>query len=103
MELNVLKCLVISYKRGDDKILLYLYFIMDSCVLKRVEIVRTLGMIMTSSLCPLEHVLHIYISSQLPMGFIFRFTKNFNSPLALTLIVLYKTLVHYILEYSSVI
>lgn len=99
MELNVLKCLVMSFKRGPVN-LLYDYSL-NNCTLRRVDKVKDLGIIMTPSLCPLEHILHISSRANSLLGFIFRCTRNFNSPR--TLVVLYKSLVRPILEYGSVI
>jgi len=54
---------------------------------------------MTTSLSPLDHILHI--STRALLSFIFSSTKVFNSPN--TLVILLRSLVHPILEYGSVI
>lgn len=99
MELNALKCSVMSFKRGPG-VVNYDYTLYN-CALKRVDRMKDLGIVMTPSLSPLEHILHITSRANSLLGFIFRCTRNFNSPL--TLVVLFKTLVRPILEYGSVI
>ncbi len=99
MELNVLKCVVISYKRGaaparHD-------YVLNGSTLKRVDRVRDLGVIMTPSLNPQEHIAHITTKASSLLGFTFRSTRYFNSPF--TLITLYKSLVRPLLEYGSVV
>lgn len=99
MQLNVDKCVVISFKRGSD-FSIHDYTLNES-VLKRVSKVKDLGVIMTPSLNPMEHITHITARANSMIGFILRSTKGFNSPL--TLVTLYKALVRPILEYGSTI
>ncbi|XP_054283676.1 uncharacterized protein LOC129000724 [Macrosteles quadrilineatus] len=99
MELNVLKCVVISYKRGAAPV--QYDYVLNGSTLKRVDRVRDLGVTMTPSLNPHEHIAHITTKASSLLGFIFRSTRNFNSPF--TLITLYKSLVRPLLEYGSII
>ncbi|XP_046671050.1 uncharacterized protein LOC124361058 [Homalodisca vitripennis] len=99
MELNATKCVVLSYKRGANTFTNEYY--LNNTLLRRVDKVKDLGVIMSPSLSPQEHILQIIARANSLLGFIFRSTKHFNSPY--TLVVLYKSLVLPVLEYGSVI
>jgi len=96
MDLNETKCVVLSFKRGFD--ITEHDYVIHNTVLKRVASARDLGVIMTPSLSPFEH---ITMRANSLLGFILRSTKVFNSPY--TLVILFKSLVRPILEYGSVI
>ncbi|XP_046683623.1 uncharacterized protein LOC124369617 [Homalodisca vitripennis] len=100
MELNVQKCVVASFKRGVGA-LQHNYILHDDCVLRRIDIIRDLGVIMTPSLSPSEHIAHCTSRASSLLGFIFRSTRSFNSPMPIAS--LFKSLVRPILEYGSVI
>ncbi|XP_046679399.1 uncharacterized protein LOC124366843 [Homalodisca vitripennis] len=99
MELNVQKCVVVSFKRGAGA--LQHNYILHDCVLRRVHKIRDLGVIMTPSLSPSEHIAHDVSRASSLLGFIFRSTRSFNSPQSI--VSLFKSLVRPILEYGSVI
>ncbi|XP_046683705.1 uncharacterized protein LOC124369697 [Homalodisca vitripennis] len=99
MELNVLKCVVISYKRGAAPV--RHDYVLNGSTLKRVNKVRDLGVTMTPSLNSQEHIVHITAKASSLLGFIFRSTRNFNS--LFTLITLYKSLVRPLLEYGYIV
>lgn len=99
MALNTSKCVVISFKRGSDTAIHN--YLLDDLVLKRVHSVKDLGIILSPSLNPQEHINRISSRSNSLLGFLFRSTKDFTSPYPLVL--LFKTLVRPILEYGSII
>ncbi|XP_046666434.1 uncharacterized protein LOC124358186 [Homalodisca vitripennis] len=57
MELNATKCVVLSYKRGANTFTNEYY--LNSTLLRRVDKVKDLGVIMSPSLSPQEHILQI--------------------------------------------
>ncbi|XP_054281374.1 WASH complex subunit 1-like [Macrosteles quadrilineatus] len=65
-------------------------YVLNGSTLERLEKVRDLGATMTPSLNPQEHIAHITAKASSLLRFIFRSTRNLNSPL--TLITLYKSL-----------
>ncbi|XP_046679804.1 uncharacterized protein LOC124367196 [Homalodisca vitripennis] len=99
MELNIAKCLVISYTRSNTA--RPLDYSLNGSPLKVVDRVRDLGVIMTPSLSPYEHIMHVTNKASSMLGFIARTCKDFRSPS--TLAILYKTLVRRLLEYCSVV
>lgn len=99
MDLNVLKCQVMVFKRGLN-ILKSDYYI-NLSTLPSLDKVKDLGIFLTPSLSPFDHIVHITSRANALLGFIFRSTRNFKDPQSLVL--LYKTLVRPILEYGSVV
>ncbi|XP_046677359.1 uncharacterized protein LOC124365422 [Homalodisca vitripennis] len=99
MELNIAKCLVISYTRSNTA--RPSDYSLNGSPLKIVDRVRDLGVIMTPSLSPYEHIMHVKNKASSMLGFIARTCKDFRSPS--TSAILYKTLVRPLLEYCSVV
>ncbi|XP_054287517.1 uncharacterized protein LOC129003249 [Macrosteles quadrilineatus] len=99
MDLNVSKCQVMTFKRGLN-ILKSEYYINGS-TLPSMDKVKDLGIFLTPSLSPFDHIVHITSRAHALLGFVFRSTRNIQDPRSLVL--LYKTLVRPILEYGSVI
>ena len=99
MELNVLKCQVVSFHRGSQ--VRHFNYTINGASLQRVESVKDLGVYITSNLNSLDHIANTISRANSLIGFIFRSTRNFHSPN--TLVCLYKSLVRPILEYGSII
>lgn len=99
MELNVSKCQVITFKRGSFADIAN--YRINGIGLRRVDSVNDLGVIMTSTLSPLEHLLSVSSRASSLLGFIMRSTRGFQSPHSI--VILYKSLVRPVLEYGSVI
>ncbi|XP_054272563.1 uncharacterized protein LOC128992844 [Macrosteles quadrilineatus] len=99
MELNVSKCVIMSFKRGLGPVT-YDY-LMNNTILKRVQSVKDLGVVLSPSFSPQEHINYITSRANSLLGFLFRSTKDFHSPN--TPVVLYKSLVRPILEYACII
>lgn len=99
MELNVSKCHVVSFSRSNVPFF-YDYHI-GNVILDRADHVKDLGVVMSSTLSPLEHIIGITSRAYSLLGFIGRATKMFRS--TDSLLILYNTLVRPILEYCSVV
>lgn len=97
MDLNISKCQVVSFKRGSSS-LIFDYHIHGK-YLKRSTSTKDLGVHMSSTLSPLEHITSLTAKASSLLGFINRSTKNFRSPQSL--VVLYKHLILPLLEYAS--
>jgi hypothetical protein len=99
MVLNVSKCHVMSFSRLA---VCYTFnYSIGGVNLRRVDSVKDLGVVFTSTLSPAEHIDHVISRANSILGFIFRTTRSFRSPLSL--LTLYKSLVRPILEYGSTI
>lgn len=99
MELNTSKCQVISFSRTP----LHLnvdYHIGDE-TLVRVDRLRDLGVVLTASLSPADHIASITSKAYSLLGFIARSTKGFRSHQSM--LILYKSIVRPLLEYGTVI
>ena len=97
MELNISKCVVITFTRSSNP-LIFDYTLFNTS-LRRVLKVKDLGVITTSTLHPGEHIQHICNKANSTLGFILRLTRdNFSVD---ALLVLYKALVRPLLEYNS--
>lgn len=99
MLLNTSKCQVVTFSRSSMP--LTFNYAIEGTVLVRVDQVKDLGVIFTSTLNPFEHISYITSRAHSLLGFIFRSTKHFRSPECL--VTLYKSLVRPILDYGSVI
>lgn len=99
MELNVSKCCVMTFSRGGQRQLLS-YNINGAC-LRREDKIKDLGVMITPTLSPNEHIIHITAKASSLLGFVFRQTKDFKSPH--TLVTLYKAMVRPLLEFNSII
>ncbi|XP_039274999.1 uncharacterized protein LOC120349106 [Nilaparvata lugens] len=99
MALNVTKCVVMSFKRGTS--ILDSQYSLRGIPLKRVCSFKDLGVTMTQSLSPLDHISVITGEARSLLGFIFRSTRDFSSPESL--LVLFRALVLPVLEYGSII
>ncbi|XP_046679363.1 uncharacterized protein LOC124366806 [Homalodisca vitripennis] len=100
MELNAGKCVVLSFKRSSNIILID--YLLDNAPLRRVVKFKDLGVFHSSSLSPYDpYIQHIVSRANSLLGFIFRSTKHFVSPYSM--VILYKALVRPILEYGSII
>lgn len=99
MEINVAKCFVMSFLRRSNK--MTFDYCIEGLSVKTVDKIKDLGVFMTPTLSPHEHLIHVAARASSTMGFILRQSKDFKSPQ--TLVTLYKTLVRPLLEYSSVI
>ncbi|XP_046662884.1 uncharacterized protein LOC124355773 [Homalodisca vitripennis] len=73
----------------------------NGLVLRRMNSVKDLGVVFTSTLDPLEHIDGVVSRAYSLLGFIMRSTRSFRSPRSL--LILYKSLVRPVLEYGSVI
>ncbi|XP_046685656.1 uncharacterized protein LOC124371371 [Homalodisca vitripennis] len=89
MELNVSKCEVVSFSRSRFP---YIFdYRINGLLLRRVNSVKNLGVVFTSTLDPLEHIDGVVSRAYSLLGFIMRSTRSFRSPQSL--LILYKTLV----------
>lgn len=95
--LNVAKCSCISFSRKKSTIT-FNYSLNDE-LLKRVTVVKDLGVLLDNKLILSSHIEDITVRAYRLLGFILRVGKEFNN--AKTLIILYNSLVRPILEYAS--
>lgn len=99
MDLNTSKCQVISFSRAA---LPYnCDYLIGGVHLDRVDRLRDLGVVLTSSLSPADHIAAITARAYSLLGFIGRSTKGFTSHQSM--LVLYKSIVRPVLEYGTVI
>lgn len=99
MDLNFLKCQVITFHRCASP-LIFNYRVRGE-VLSRVQEIKDLGVIFTSTLNPETHILTISRRANRMLGFILRFSKHLRDMTALK--TLYCALVRQILEYCSTV
>ncbi|XP_039297902.1 uncharacterized protein LOC120354609 [Nilaparvata lugens] len=99
MALNVTKCVLMSFKRGTS--ILDSQYSLRGIPLKRVYSFKDLGVTMTQSFSPLDHMSVITGEARSLLGFIFRTTRDFSSPESV--LVLFRALVLLVLEYGSII
>lgn len=97
MHLNVSKCQVMTF--GRSRLLIPFVYSLRGSMLKRVTVVKDLGVFFTPNLDPGEHILKICAKANRVLGLIARVSRNAFSPE--TLKCLYVTLVRPILEYGS--
>lgn len=99
LELNVQKCntIAISRKRNTPNITIML----GNQVVERCDQIRDLGVLVDSKLTFTEHYNIIINKANNMLGFIKRFSYNFNDPY--TIKTLYITYVRSILEYCSIV
>lgn len=101
MELNARKCEVISFKRNKPNESLVFDYQIDQCLLRRVHVIRDLGVYFDSKLS-FEYQRDIATSkATMMLGFVKRQSKHFQCPY--TVKSLFCALVRSILEYCSVI
>ncbi|XP_039287390.1 uncharacterized protein LOC120352038 [Nilaparvata lugens] len=99
MALNTAKCVMMSFRRGSN--ILDIQYVLQGAPLIRVFKFNDLGVTMSPSLSPLEHVCGITAKARSLLGFIFRSSRDFRSPHSL--LVLFRALVLPVMEYASVI
>ncbi|XP_039276077.1 uncharacterized protein LOC120349659 [Nilaparvata lugens] len=99
MALNDAKCVMMSFRRGSN-VLDFQYFLRGA-PLKRVLKFKDLGVVMSPSLSPLEHICGMTSRAGSLLGFIFRSSRDFRS--LYSLLVLFRALVLPVLEYASVV
>ena len=97
--LNADKCSVISFNRKLTTI--EFEYVIDGKALKRVEIIRDLGVLMDKKLTFNDHVSNIVAKAYLMLGFVMRICKEFKDIQALKSI--YFAHVRSFLEYVSVV
>lgn len=101
MSLNVAKCEVISFtRRHRDNRTLWHYKI-DGQDLKRVEVVKDLGVLLDDGLTFKQHINQVVARGKCALGFIKRQAKEFDCPYVTKS--LYCSLVRPLVEYASVI
>lgn len=80
IHLNVAKCHVIVFRMGatclDDN-----YNIRDGNPLEAVNKVKDLSILVTQSLSPFKHLIHITSRTAVLIRFIFRSTRGFRDPI----------------------
>lgn len=96
MNLNTSKCMVMTFTRSQLP-QVHNYYLGNE-LLHRVERTKDLGVIMTPTLHPGEHIHYICRKANSTLGFIFRFTRGLST---VSLVTLFKALVRPLLEYNS--
>ena len=99
LHLNLDKCAVISYSRKRNPI--DYSYLLNSIQIKRVSVVKDLGVLLDSGLLFRDHVDYIVNKAFRMLGFILRISKEFKN--TSTVILLYNSMVRTILEYSSTV
>ncbi|XP_046666385.1 uncharacterized protein LOC124358136 [Homalodisca vitripennis] len=99
MDLNISKSQVILFSRAT--LTFNFNYHIGGVPLNRVDRLRDLGVILTSSLSPSDHIASIASKAYALLGFIGRSTRGFKSHDSM--LVLYKSIVQPVLEYGTVI
>ena len=101
LNLNIDKCNIITFSRKTkSKVIDYTYKL-DKQPIKRVQVVKDLGVYLTHNLSFSQHINHIIKRSFQMLGFIRRICSNFDN--VQTLRTLYISYVRSNLEYCSVV
>lgn len=101
MSLNASKCEVISFsRRRADRIHNFQYNL-DGQLLKRVEVVKDLGVLLDSKMTLKPQVDHVIARAKSTLGFVKRHAREFNCPYVTRS--LYCSLVRPLLEYASIV
>lgn len=100
MSLNVNKCEAISFKRNETNILSYDYHCRNQ-VLKRVTVVKDLGVLLDSRLTFKTHIDHVVSKSKATLYLVKVLAKNYECPYVTKQ--LYVSLVRPIAEYCSIV
>ena len=95
MLLNIEKCETITFSRRSDWNLLSTEYAVDGRVLKRVDVVKDLGMLIDCKMAFKAQVNHVVSRGKCMPGFVKRLAKDFVS--------LYCSLVRPLIEYAAVV
>ncbi|XP_058449787.1 probable RNA-directed DNA polymerase from transposon X-element isoform X1 [Malaya genurostris] len=99
LQLNVKKCNLTTFSRKNETISTNIH--LGNQLVEKCKIVRDLGVILDSKLTFVEHYNTINNKANSMLGFIKRFSHNFQDPYTIKL--LYTTYVRPILEYCSLV
>jgi hypothetical protein len=100
LTLNFPKCKIMTFTRSRSS-LISQYFLNSKAVFRAVDCNTDLGFKLNSNLDPSNHIEHVCCKALKILGFIMRFTKDFNPNLSLE--ALFCALVRPILEYGAII
>ncbi|CAI6352586.1 unnamed protein product [Macrosiphum euphorbiae] len=99
LQVNINKCNSISFYRNKSPFNIAYYS--DNYLLPKVDSIKDLGVIFSSSLSFTAHIQSITIKASRSLGFIIRNTRDFNNIVSLK--TLYFALVRSVLEYCSIL